>query len=192
MTFKRAGGTCCLVGVVAALALLLSAFLPIGAVADEPAPLISRIPGQLKLACRGAENVEACGVAVAGLNAYFKPAFQFGRRLVTGSMTVLDLQGGGPPSEASCEACVEKVRDVQSYLAADVPGPPPKPPSSVELITATLQTACERHFRPQAKVDQCKDELDSFVPLVVNIIPSDYPPLPFCRIKPLAACPSLE
>jgi hypothetical protein len=188
MTYGRAGGTGRLAGLVSALVLLVSLLLPAGVLAEEP-PLISRMPGPLKLACRDAENVETCGFLVAGLNAYFKPAFQFEQRFATAAKVVLDLQGGGQPSDADCDACVQKVQDVEAYLATD-PGAgfPNGPPSNVELLIETLQTACDRHFRSPPQVEQCKAELNAYAPTVTDVVLATYPPLSFCRLNQVRAC----
>lgn len=195
MTYWRNRGACRLAGLVLALVLAVSALMPAGAIADEPPPLISQMPGLLKLACRDAENVEACGYLAAALNAYFKPAFQFERRFAIGAKIALGLQGGGRPSDATCEACVEKVQDVQTYLLfGEDPGGPGLPlltPGQDDAIE-TLQSACDRRFRPLPLVEQCRAEVDEYGKIVLDIVLSDYSPLPFCRLPGLAACPPLE
>jgi hypothetical protein len=195
MLLEHLGGKCRLVAVSVAVALLSFIFVPVPPAAAEQMPLISRMPGPLKLECRAAENVEACGFVVEALIAYFHPAYQFERRFVTGAKVVLGLRSG-PPSEAACNACIFEIQYVEAYIAAGTGWVPPpgmpdaQPPlSNLDRIGATLKSVCDKRFRSSSAADQCKAELDYYVPLVADFVLDNYPPLAFCRSKPVAVCP---
>jgi len=172
-------------GIIRGLVLAGLTFFPLTAVGQDTPPLISTMYGELKQACRTAANVDACEFMVEVLRAYFGPTYLHEKRLAIGGSNVLGLQ----PAKTSCDECIQAVQGIDIYLVEGVAGEM----NNAELIAArTLSSACDRKFRIiPSEAAQCKAELLNYAPLAVDIFLSEYPPLPFCRIKERAYCPPL-
>jgi hypothetical protein len=78
-----------------------------------------------------------------------------------------------------CDACVQAVSNVESYLATN---------GSAQTLADTLETACDGRFSDPAVTAECKNQIDAALPSIIDWILANYPPDSTCKSRALRAC----
>lgn len=85
--------------------------------------------------------------------------------------------------ERTCDGCVEKVADLESWLATN---------GTVQAITDMMDDACAARFRnDSASAQRCTDEIHGTFPAFIDLLLANLPPETACSVgkgRPMTLC----